>query len=134
MKKNLSYFFWYSLIIVTISTFFILTACSTSPSTGPTNTPVSTPTPNPNTPTGSSAAISLANFAFSPASITVKAGTKVTWTNKDSTTHTVTSDSGVFNSGNLPPNSSFSFTFSTPGTFSYHCSIHTYMTGTVMVQ
>jgi len=79
--------------------------------------------------------VTIQNFAFSPASITVKKGTKVTWTNKDSTTHTVTetdSQKGP-DSGNLSPGNSYSFTFDTAGTYHYHCSIHTTMTGTVTV-
>lgn len=79
--------------------------------------------------------VSIANFAFSPASITVKKGTTVTWTNNDTTTHTVTeSDSQTGpNSGNVTPGSSYSFTFNTVGKFPYHCSIHTEMIGTVTV-
>jgi plastocyanin len=65
--------------------------------------------------------------------LTVNVGSKVTWTNTDSVTHTVTSDNGVFGSGDLAPNATFSYTFNTTGTFAYHCSIHTYMTGTVIV-
>ncbi len=75
------------------------------------------------------------NFAFSPAAITVKAGTKVTWKNNDSTTHTVTENDSQAGpaSGNLAPGSSYSFTYTTAGTFKYHCSIHPDMTGTVTV-
>lgn len=80
------------------------------------------------------ASVSLSNFSFQPSSLTVKAGTTVTWANKDSTTHTVTSDSGVFNSGNLAPNATFSYTFNTAGTFTYYCSIHPTMKGTVKVE
>jgi plastocyanin len=79
--------------------------------------------------------VTIQNFAFSPASITVKKGTSVTWTNKDSTTHTVTetdSQTGP-DSGDLASGKSYSFTFNTVGTFQYHCSIHTDMTGTVTV-
>jgi plastocyanin len=64
----------------------------------------------------------------------VKAGTTVTWTNNDSTTHHVASDTGVFDSGNLSPNTTFSYTFNNAGTFPYYCTIHTYMTGTIIVQ
>jgi plastocyanin len=78
--------------------------------------------------------ITIANFAFSPASITVKVGTTVTWTNKDSTAHTVTSDSGVFDSGNLAVNANYSYAFSKAGTFAYHCAIHQNMKATVIVQ
>jgi plastocyanin len=79
-------------------------------------------------------AVSIANFAFSPASITVKVGDQVTWTNNDSTTHTVTADDNSFSSGDLAPGATFSFTFTKAGTFPYHCSIHTSMKGTVVVQ
>ena len=77
--------------------------------------------------------VSIKGFAFSPASLTVSTGTTVTWTNNDSVTHTVTSDTGAFSSGNLDPGQTFSFTFSQAGTFAYHCSIHTSMHGTVTV-
>jgi plastocyanin len=96
----------------------------------------STPTATPpaTTPATSGNAVTLSNFLFSPATLTVKVGTTVTWTNKDGVTHTVTSDSDVFNSGNLAPNATYSFTFSNAGTFAYHCSIHTSMKGTIIVQ
>jgi plastocyanin len=84
---------------------------------------------------GATAAVVLQNFAFSPATLTVSAGTTVTWTNKDSATHTVTSTQGnVLNSPNMPQGSTFSFTFNQKGTFDYHCSIHQSMTGQVIVQ
>jgi plastocyanin len=76
----------------------------------------------------------LSNFSFSPGTITVKIGSSVTWTNKDSTTHTITSDTGAFNSGNLSQGATFSYTFADRGTFAYHCSIHPTMKGTVIVQ
>ncbi len=75
--------------------------------------------------------VSIANFAFTPNSITIAPGDSITWTNDDSTTHTVTgSDWG---SGDLAPGATFSHTFATNGTYAYHCSIHTFMTGTVVV-
>ena len=74
------------------------------------------------------------NFAFSPLTLTVKTGTKVTWTNKDTVTHTVTDDKGAFNSGLLTPGNSFSFTFTQAGTYSYHCNIHHSMMATIVVQ
>ena len=81
-----------------------------------------------------SAAVSIKNFAFSPTPLSVGTGTKVTWTNQDSSTHTVTAVDGAFDSGNLPQNQSFSHTFSTAGTFMYRCNIHQYMTATVVVK
>jgi plastocyanin len=79
--------------------------------------------------------VSIANMSFSPTQITVNKGDTVTWTNNDSTTHTVTSDSGSeLDSGNIQPGSDFTHTFSQTGTFKYHCSIHPYMTGSVVVK
>jgi plastocyanin len=73
--------------------------------------------------------------AFSPVTLTVSVNTTVKWTNKDPVTHTVTSDTaGLFNSGSIIPGSSYSFQFTSPGTYTYHCTIHTFMTGTVIVQ
>jgi len=84
----------------------------------------------------SGSAITIDNFAFSPASISVKVGTKVTVTNKDSTTHTWTADKGqglAWDSSNLTPGKSYSFTFTKPGTYKYHCNVHASMTGTIVV-
>ncbi|MFH2057098.1 MAG: cupredoxin family copper-binding protein [bacterium] len=78
--------------------------------------------------------ISIADFAFSPASRTVKVGTTVKWTNNDAAAHTVTSDNGAFtSSGNLAQNQSYEVTFSTAGSFPYHCALHPSMTGSVTV-
>lgn len=80
-------------------------------------------------------AVSIMGFAFSPASLTVKAGTTVTWTNKDSDAHTVTSQGsgGPLASAALSTGQSYSFTFTKPGTYSYLCTIHPFMTATVTV-
>ncbi|MFZ3077633.1 MAG: cupredoxin family copper-binding protein [Candidatus Aenigmatarchaeota archaeon] len=82
----------------------------------------------------SSNAVTIQNFAFSPATLTVKAGTTVTWTNQDSATHTVTSDSGAFDSGQLSNGGSFSQTFNTAGTFDYRCNNHPLMTAKIIVE
>jgi plastocyanin len=99
-------------------------SCSTSKTTAQGNT----------TTAASSNTINIVNFTFTPGTLTVKAGTTVTWTNNDTTTHRPASDSGLFDSGDLAPGATFSFTFNIPGTFPYHCTIHTYMTGKVIVQ
>jgi plastocyanin len=80
------------------------------------------------------AAVTIMNFSFQPATITVPVCGTVTWTNQDTTGHTVTADDGSFDSGTIAPGSTFSQTFTTAGTFAYHCSIHPTMTGTVTVQ
>lgn len=78
--------------------------------------------------------VDISNFAFSPQTITLAAGTEITWTNKDAAAHTVTSDDGNFpSSGNLSQGQTYKVTFSTAGTFPYHCTIHPSMTGTVIV-
>ena len=76
----------------------------------------------------------IQNMAFNPTNMTVAVGTTVKWTNKDAITHTVTSDTGSFDSGNLSGNGIYSFTFTTAGSYPYHCKIHTYMTATITVQ
>ncbi len=84
---------------------------------------------------GTGNAVNIQNFAFSPATITVSAGTTVTWTNLDSTTHKIVSDSGSeLDSPNMDNGGVYTHTFSTAGTYAYHCGIHTYMKGTVIVQ
>jgi len=71
---------------------------------------------------------------FSPATITVTAGTTVTWTNKDNVTHSVTSDTGMFESGDLSNGNTFKYTFSTQGSYDYHCRFHGAMIGKVIVE
>jgi|SRR5690242_4934672 len=83
---------------------------------------------------GTGSDVSIKNFAFTSNNISVTKGTTVKWTNNDGVTHTVTADDGSFDSGSLTNGASFSHTFSTAGTYTYHCSIHTTMTGTVTVQ
>jgi len=74
------------------------------------------------------------DFMFAPTSITIKAGSTVTWTNHDEEPHTVVSDIGMFRSAALDTNESFSFRFEKPGTYHYACSIHPRMVGTIVVQ
>jgi plastocyanin len=80
----------------------------------------------PNCPTGDT-------YCFRPPTVTVAAGGTVTWTNNSSATHTVTSTSAEQFNGDVAPGATFQHTFHSPGTFTYYCTIHTYMTGTVQV-
>src|SRR5690349_626613 len=73
---------------------------------------------------GGSSAVEIKNTAYNPATITAKVGDKVTWTNNDSVTHTVTLDDNSADSGDLAAGSTFDHTFATAGTFAYHCKIH----------
>lgn len=84
-------------------------------------------------PAKTAGAVMIMNFTFVPQSLSVAQGTTVTWTNRDSAVHTTTADKGAWNSGNLAQGQTFSFTFTTPGTYTYHCAIHTYMTGSITV-
>jgi plastocyanin len=80
--------------------------------------------------------VTIDNFAFAPSILTVAPGTKVTWNNKDEEPHTVTSADGgqMFKSPALDTNDKFSFTFDKPGAYKYFCSIHSHMTGLIIVK
>jgi len=77
--------------------------------------------------------VEIKNFIFDPDAITVPVGTTVIWTNLDSTPHTVTSISGIFDSGVMDQGENFSYTFHDPGTYDYYCLIHPYMKAKVIV-
>ena len=91
MNKNKA-FTLLSVVLFSLMLTILPSACSSSPS-------------------NSTNVVTISNYMFSPASITVSVGSSVTWKNNDSVTHTVTSDSGLFNSGNLNPGKSYSYTF-----------------------
>jgi plastocyanin len=80
------------------------------------------------------AEVKIYNFSFGPASLTVAAGTTVTWKNNDDVPHTVVSDDKVFKSKALDTDDKFSYTFTRPGTYNYFCSVHPKMTAKVVVQ
>jgi plastocyanin len=121
-----------------VTTVVRTTAAPTTPFT--TQTTVVT-TAVPKTPAApANISVAIKDFAFSPAALTVPAGTTVTWTNQDTLPHTVVSDAttlfqvgAIFTSPSLSQGQKFSYTFSTPGTVTYHCSVHPFMGGTVTV-
>jgi plastocyanin len=117
LTKGLGFLF--AIIIISVS----CTKSSTDTATGPVNK-------------GGPGAneVWIENFSFNPSTITVDAGTAITWTNKDAISHTVTSDTGLFNSGNIDSGGTFSYVFQNAGSFPYHCSIHPYMTAVVNVK
>jgi amicyanin len=80
------------------------------------------------------AKVTIDNFTFDPPKLTVKAGTTVTWVNRDDIPHTVASSTRVFKSKALDTDNSFTFTFTTPGSYAYFCSLHPHMTGTIVVE
>ena len=81
-----------------------------------------------------SAKVKIDNFIFGPQTVTVPAGTTVTWTNSDDIPHTAVSTDGVFKSKVMDTDEKFSYTFTKAGTYPYYCSIHPKMTGTVVVK
>jgi len=84
-------------------------------------------------PSASPAAVTIADFAYSPSSLTIPVGTAVTWKNNDTASHTVTDSNGAFDSGNLDQGKTFTFTFTKAGTYNYGCSYHPSMHGTIVV-
>ena len=78
-------------------------------------------------------AVAIEDFTFKPGDLEVKAGTKVTFTNKDGFAHTATAKDKSFDSGNLDQDGTFEHTFEEAGTFEYLCAIHNSMTGTITV-
>ena len=87
------------------------------------------------TPPPVSNTVSIVDMSFSPTTLTVKAGTTVTWTNNDGMVHTVTADDASFDSGNIAmTGGKYSKVFSTAGTYTYHCTIHPTMKGTIVVK
>lgn len=86
------------------------------------------------TPTNKNITVEIKNFSYKPFLLNIKTGTKVTWVNNDSVSHTVTSDSGnLLNSPTISAGQSFSFTFTEPGSVNYHCAPHPMMKGGIII-
>jgi len=77
--------------------------------------------------------VKIANFVFNPGVTTVAVGTAVTWTNNDDDAHSVVADNKAFRSNPLDTGDSYSFTFTSPGTYAYHCGLHPQMVGKIVV-
>ena len=82
----------------------------------------------------SPATIDIDNFAFAPATLTVAAGTTVTWKNEDDSPHRIGDKNGTFKSAALDTDDTFSHTFAAPGEYPYICTIHPYMAGKIIVK
>jgi plastocyanin len=119
MKNKLIYI---NILVLLISAFAIISCGKNSGYTSPMSN------------TFAANSVSIVNMSFSPASLTVTAGTSVTWTNNDGMTHTVTADDDSFDSGNITMGTKYSRLFSTAGTYTYHCTIHPTMKGTIIVK
>jgi plastocyanin len=83
---------------------------------------------------GSGTAITIEDFRYSPDPITVATGATITVTNEDRTVHTITADDGKFDTGDLADGAQGTITFDASGTYTYHCDVHNYMTGTIKVR
>ena len=120
------------LLLLGLAAAVLLAACGggAAPATaGATGGIAATPPP------AGATAVRIAGFAFNPATITVKVGATVSWTNEDDATHTVAWDDGTAASGSLTKGGApYSRTFDAPGTFTYVCGIHSSMKGSVIVE
>ncbi len=117
-------------IFLSACTVMLLLTCTLSGCTSPQDqaTPASPAVPD---------VITVKNFAFSPETLTVRTGTTVTWVNQDEAVHQIDTDGGVpvtFTSPSLDKGASYEFTFTRPGTYAYHCTIHPAMKGTIIVE
>jgi plastocyanin len=127
------------LAVVALMAVLAVAGCGSSgggTSSSASSTPASTATP---TSGGSAAAsggstVEIANFMFTPMTLTVSAGTTVTWKFDDSTPHTVAADDNSFMSPPMSKGQTYTHTFATAGTVKYHCSIHPFMTGVIVVK
>ena len=147
MEAKRSFKPWMITIAVVVVAMAVLVACGSSSSAssgGSSSTPAATSSSAGGS--GGGTAVAIANYAFTPQKLTVKAGTKVTWTNNDSVPHNVTSaadmttsatTTNTFASGNFDQGQTFSYTFAKAGTYYYECTIHASMPamhGEIIVQ
>ncbi len=128
--------------VIFLLALLFLSACATAPAAQNNAAPMTMSMPTSSPAALSTAAsvpvtgphVSIANFTFSPSTLTVPVGSTVTWINQDDIPHTVTSVDGVFKSAGLDTGDQFSYKFTKPGTYSYYCSIHPKMVGKIIVK
>ncbi len=126
-------------VAVVVGLATALAACGGGSSSSSTTTTTSGATSTSAATTSTSAAatsgsVTIKNFAFQPATTTVKAGSTITVTNQDNTTHTFTADNNAFDTGSIDAGTSKSLTApSSPGSYPYHCTIHPFMHGRLIV-
>ncbi len=113
--------------LFTIAALLLLGGCNGSSSNYSTTAPPTTTPPPANT-------VQMVGYSFNPANLTVTANTTVTWTNNSGVTHTSTSDNGVWDTGDIAPGQSKTTTFTTAGTYPFHCRYHSMMVGTITVK
>jgi plastocyanin len=121
-----------SVPVLAVAALVALAACSSGSSAAPGAASAGAPSTAASAAAGASA-VAIKDFAFNPATIQAKIGQSITWTNQDSTAHTVTLDDKSVDSGNIAASATFSHSFTQAGSFTYHCAIHPTMKGTVTV-
>jgi plastocyanin len=130
-------------VLLALAGSVVLAACGSSSSTSSSSTTAAKATSSTAAPAAPAASarvasgkvgVTIAGFAYQPATITVKPGTKITFTNHDQTAHTATTNHTGFDSGTLAPGKSATVTLSKPGTYTYYCQFHAFMHGTVVVK
>jgi len=132
MKVNKIVF--YGLLLVALLAFTGCTGTKSIPAQQTTVVETTNP-PSTGDSGGKTYNIDISNFAFSPATLNIKKGDTVIWTNSDTVPHTIAGDSGTeLESDQLSKGQTYTHTFNTAGTFNYHCSIHKSMTGTITVK
>lgn len=114
------------IILLALVTMVLVGCTSSPPATSDSNEPANSSAPTYD--------VSIQNFSFSPATLTIKRGDTVRWTNQDSVQHTATADNGFFDTGLLSQGQSDTVTFTTTGTFSYYCTPHPNMRATIIVE
>ncbi|HSW89581.1 MAG TPA: cupredoxin domain-containing protein [Patescibacteria group bacterium] len=121
-------------LFLSLALVSLLSACTSN-----TQAPVASPAAQINSSTSPAAVnnqnvVTMQGYAFFPATITIKAGQTVTWKNADNTIHSATADDKSFDTGTFDQSTDKTVTFSKPGTYTYHCSIHPMMKGTIIVK
>jgi plastocyanin len=121
--------------LAALATATAIAACSSS-TTSPTSTtrPNTSPAHTSTGPPAKTATVSISDYAYDPADITVASGAKVTFTNHDQTAHTATTQHGGFDTGTINPGHRATVTLTTPGTYAYYCQFHPFMHGTLTVK
>ena len=121
-------------LVALLAVLTLATACGSSQGSGAAAPAASAAQSGSNGSAGGGSTVEIDNFMFMPATLTVPAGTTVTWKVDGSTAHTVTANDNSFGSPPMSGGQTFSHTFDTAGTVAYHCSILPFMTGTIVVR
>ncbi|MGZ7194174.1 MAG: cupredoxin domain-containing protein [Halobacteriota archaeon] len=112
----------------------IVIGCATVVIAGCTSSSTPSPSSGPVTSTATQNSVAIQNYAFNPSTLTIQKGANVTWKNEDSVQHDVVSDASAFSSPLLNKGETYTRQFNSSGTFSYHCTPHSYMKGTIIVE